>query len=163
MKISELRDKYVELEALRVERREATHEGRRAVPVARLRELSARYPGALRELERLPLADLVARREELERAAHGLAPEPEWSRAQRLYHAWLAEALRARRATRSREADRPPGEVVDADAERRLGACARELQRPPGGRLGAVIVTRVAEALGLETRACRSLLFPWDG
>ncbi len=135
MEIWELREKYATLEALRVARRAHTPGSRSEVPREALRALAARFPGALRELERLPLALITARHAELAEVARGLAPEPLWAEAQRRYHRTLRRALAVNRAAP---------------------------RRSPAGRLGLWAVQQVAESLEIELGACRALLFPWE-
>lgn len=93
-----LHGKYAALVRLR-ERRDVTP------PTAELRALARAFPGALRELDGLPLDELVRRRDAAGRAADGDAPEP-WIALVVRYHALLREGLDARR--RAPRADDAP-------------------------------------------------------
>jgi len=126
--VAELHEKYAALEALRVARRAAPTG---PPPLDELRALARRFPGALRELERLSLAEISARKEQLAEVLAGV-PEPLWAAAQRRYHDELRAAL-----------------------------TGRPLAPRGRGGLTAWATARVAGALGLEHRACRALLFPW--
>ncbi len=138
MEARALLEKYVELLALRRVRRDAPEA---PPPLPRLRALAARFPGALRELERLPMDLLEERARELEGVVAGLVEEPRWARAQRLYHAGLTRALAARAAG-------PQGRTREPGSMSRPGLTAR-------------VVEVVALELGVTSARCRSLLFPW--
>lgn len=111
--------KYRELEALRRHAREGTL----ADPRPRLRALAARFPGALRELDRLPDDELRARIRALSADDVALAP-PSWLEPLARYHAALCRALGAP------ERGRPPKARALAEVAAALGvdvATARAL------------------------------------
>jgi hypothetical protein len=146
--VAELRVKYVEIVRLRVARREDPNG---APPIVAIRQLARRFPGALRELERLPLAAALARQDEL---AHVLAggTEPLWSIAQRGYHDGLRAALAEKRA-------------AFAASERTSGKSDHTpvMRVPlPGGKLTSWVVAEVARGMGIDVSTCRALLFPWE-
>lgn len=87
-----LRDKYATLAEMR--RSDARGEPHR--PDAFYRALAARFPGALKELDRLPLEEIDRRVSGLARALDGGAVEP-WMTAITAYHAKLRELLAAKR------------------------------------------------------------------
>lgn len=162
MDLEELREKFVILEELRDAR---SLDPRGDVPRGALRALAHRFPGALREIERVPRDVLKARREALDRVARG-EDEPRWSIAQRLFHAELRGALAVKRmlghGLRSQD-ELTRGLVGHAFAEdaRRWLPRATELLEPPSGRIEPLVVAEVARALGATPSECRALLFPW--
>jgi len=120
----------------------------------RMRALAARFPGALRELDRLPMAVIEARIATLE-----AGERPAWAAALAEYHALLRSALRVRRrfgrdagveevrrwlegAGRPKAAE-PLYAALDAEA-------VEAVLRPPNGRLSRWVLTRVAERRGLS-------------
>jgi hypothetical protein len=132
--VARLRSKYVELLGLR----DAHARGEEPPDLrARLRALAAAYPGALRELDRLPRAAIVARLAELEGCSAG-APLAPWMLACDRVHHWLRVGL----------------------AMRAGGAGDERLRRPPGGRLVPVVLALVADELGLTPGEVASLVLP---
>jgi hypothetical protein len=144
-----LRDKYQTLRRLR----EQTHE---VAPRAELAALAARFPGALRELDRLPLDVIEARWSAIDAVVRGVAePEP-WMRLQVAYHGFMRAVLRIRRLSSQAEAragqdaitylarvgyvpavDEPPLERFDDEA---LAIIAK----PPRGRINPWVIAQVA-------------------
>lgn len=100
-----LAEKYETLASLR----RAHARGDAAPERATLRELTARFPGALFELDTLPLELIDARAAALREAAAraGEAEVPSWMRWMSRYHALVREDLARRRATPRAEAPRP--------------------------------------------------------
>jgi len=86
--LSALARKYRKLLELRVEYARTGQVTERDV----LRALAAEFPGALRELDRLPLEEIERRAAALEEAAAGRAGEP-WMQWLVAYHALLRAAL----------------------------------------------------------------------
>lgn len=134
-------------------------------PRDRLRALATRFPGALRELDHVPLATLIARREALNGAIGGGAI-PTWAKAMSRYHGWLRIGLRLRaEATRTEagaiawaEAYVPvfPGDPPRARLEPTL---LRLLVAPPDGRLVAVASSLAAEEAELTREAFDLVLY----
>jgi hypothetical protein len=128
--VSRLTDKYAEILALR----DAHARGEDPPDLReRLRALASRYPGALRELDRLPREVIVQRLAAL--AENELAP---WMVAMDRYHRWLRVALR-----RSRAVPRVGGRAVPAVVDR----VAAELGLTP---------SEVEDLIGLPTRRPRT-------
>jgi hypothetical protein len=89
--VSRLTDKYAELLALR----DAHARGEDPPDLReRLRALASRYPGALRELDRLPREAIVGKLEVLARTSEG-APLERWMLATRTTRTRMARAVRA--------------------------------------------------------------------
>lgn len=132
--VARLRAKHLELLALR----DAHARGEDPPDVrARLRALASAYPGALRELDRLPRAVLVARLEALDAWVAG-APLAPWMEASDRMHHWLRVGLAMR-----------AGHAGDA-----------RLRRPAGGRLVPAARALVAEELGLRPDEVAALVEP---
>jgi hypothetical protein len=128
-----LRAKYVEI----LDLRDAHARGEDPPDLrARLRALAAGFPGALRELDRLPRETIVARLEALDRSAAG-APLAPWMLAMDLVHARLRDALAdkrdpARPTPRSgRLWDRAIAETAEAMSLSRDEVAAMVLPRAP--------------------------------
>lgn len=116
--VSRLTDKYAEVLALR----DAHARGEDPPDLrARLRTLASRYPGALRELDRLPREVIVERLAAL--ATGELAP---WMVAMDRYHRWLRVALRRPTLVPRREGRVVPA-VVDCVAAE-LGLTPSEVE-----------------------------------
>jgi hypothetical protein len=120
-----------------------------------LRQLAADYPGALRELDRLPTDEIDARHRALTQALEG-GPAPVWAALHFEYHAWMRLALAVRR-------DAPMAElaelalIVEVVVDETLLACFR---RPPRGRLMAAVFERIAERRQRPAAELWSELFP---
>lgn len=141
MTLADLIEKHATLIALRARRAEAPDA---PPPRDALRALAERFPGALRELERLPPETLRRRMEELDRATRTGASPPRWAEAQRAYHLALREALAER-------------------AKSREPATAAPMPHVPGrGAMVAWAIARTATELGITHAECRALLFPWE-
>jgi hypothetical protein len=160
--VEELREKFVILEQLR-DARALDPSG--DVPREELRALALRFPGALREIERLPREVLRARREALDGVLRGES-EPRWAVAQRIFHAELRGALTVKRllGRRLRSTDELARDLVGrafADDAARWVTRIDELLKPPSGRIEPLVVAEVARTLGVTLAECRGLLFPW--
>lgn len=101
------------------------------------RRLAARFPGALKELDRLPLDEIDRRAAELGEAARSGAVAP-WMRAALAYHAALREMLAAKRR----------GERVEACEGTNGARCS----------MVAVAAARAAEAGGIDAADVRRLM-----
>jgi hypothetical protein len=145
-------EKYRELRRLRQEHAA----GETAHPRAALVALSRRFPGALRELDQLPMQRIEARLSQLEATLAGAAEPPRWARLQDAYHGALRVALSVkRRAAGGESVENLARELADdPEATRRLGpvdvALLRGLLSPPDGRLNRWVFARVAGREGVE-------------
>ena len=92
MSFSELRAKYEEMRALRV-----TDDGSYD-PRERMAALAARFPGALREIDTLPLDEIERRIEALTQAERDPARASKWMLAQLRFHALVRDYLHAKRS-----------------------------------------------------------------
>jgi hypothetical protein len=145
--------KYARLLALR-----DTHAATGAVaPRAELRALAERFPGALRELDRLPRAVLEARAEAL-RTALATGVTAPWMGYQWAFHGALRGAL----VVRLRRGTLPPGALAQ-EASRAAGFALDEgfvaaAQDPPQGRLTALAWRWVDALHGLPDGSARAYL-----
>lgn len=135
-------------------------------PPETLRALASEFPGALRELDSLPLPVIEARIVGLARALSTTTIEP-WMEWMLAYHALMRAALALKRQFASELG-------FDLDLERatqiaqglKLGLSAsagaafvREVARPPGGRLNRVIFQLLECAFGVSATQIESTLF----
>jgi hypothetical protein len=161
VELTGLAAKYAELATLRRERA-LGHE----VPPKRVfRELAARFPGALWELDRLPLEEIERRGELLLAASAGgtRAPWMDWLDA---YHALFRGALAVKARLRARKV-LAAGEASElaavASRAARLPLDAHFVEavaRPPAGRLAAVVWGVMEARFGESSEAMRGALFP---
>src|SRR5687767_12529638 len=136
-------------------------------PTLALRALAERFPGALRELDELSLAEIERRVGHLTALAEGGAKGAEaWVVPLWLYHRRLRGALAAKRWLRGRRsltpAERHEFEGQGAFDEGEAAFWGPELERlacPPTGRVTDVVLERVAFELGLSAEALAALLF----
>ncbi len=130
-----------------------------------LGDLAREFPGALRELDTLPLDEIDRRADRLEAAADAGESEPwmEWLYA---YHVAMRAALHVKRVLAGARGidDRRAFELA-RDAARVTGyrcdvAFVHAVARPPGGRLNAVVFGRLEAELGARPGSVWQALFP---
>ena len=168
--LRQLLAKYEEIQRLRV-LEESPNPGD---PKAAMRHLAERFPGALRELDRLPMSDVEARIAALRRALSG-AEAPHWAPAQSLYHRLFRACLSVKRdAALVAAAQRRP--TTADDLRGRLGERAgsefedpeiasllpdpHTLLKPAEGRLHPWVISRVAEHLGIRAEDVEAAFHP---
>jgi hypothetical protein len=118
---------------------------------ARLRQIAAAWPGALRELDTLPTDEIDRRALALERAAAGAPVEP-WMAWMHGYHALMRAALAIKRQ---------PGEAAALAAAHGVDAeFARAVAQPRHGRLMVTVFERLAVEHGVDRGAIWDALFP---
>ncbi|UJR86465.1 hypothetical protein [Sandaracinus amylolyticus] len=151
-----LREKYREMKRLR----EQHDAGSPVDPRPAMRALATRFPGALREIDELPMDAIDARIASLDRALSGAEIEP-WMRALARYHAWMRLALRLRLACASERSEARAREWLegaarphddDVDPRGLDDATLHAILRPPEGRLHRVVLARVALELGVDAQ-----------
>ena len=158
-----LQSKYQTLRALRLE-------GGAEPPRARLFALARAFPGALRELDQLPMELLETRFEAIERALGGEGPVEAWMRLQVGYHGFMRAVLRIRRLSRGRSLDfddaarelaaLPYEPAADEPPASRFGLLElRLIRRPPGGRLNPWVFAEVAKDCGTTPDTVLKALF----
>lgn len=132
---------------------------------ASLGELAREFPGALRELDALPLDEIDRRAEQLEAAAAAGESQPwmEWVHA---YHAAMRAALHVKgRLAGSRSVDDRRAFALAREAARVTGyrcdvGFVQAVARPPHGRLNVVVFERVEAELGVRPGSVWQVLFP---
>lgn len=142
------------------EMRRAHEDGTEGDPRELMRALAAEFPGALRELDELPMQTIEARLEALR------APQPPaWADTMSRYHGWMRLALAIKRA-HGRDAE--PAEVLLwlADRDTRPDEpndvtieAVRAILRPPTGRLSRWVLERVAQDTARELVAVEEDVF----
>lgn len=164
--VSALREKYLEIRRLRVEHAA----GLEADPRRELAALARRFPGALRELDELPMPEIERRLLALDTIVERGAEVPEWVRLQIGYHGLMRAALRIKRFARGRtgaDADNVLAELracyVPASDEPALASFDRAalyaILEPEQGRLNPWVFARVAELYGVPPERVRFALF----
>ena len=160
-------DKYQALLALRVHKSEAA-------PRAKLAALAAAYPGALRELDCLPLHVIERRLERLRAVAVGSAHVERWMTLQIAYHGCMRAVLRLRRALLAageRSFEDPQAclqrlaytAAADEPAPAWFSdAVLRSIVSPPRGRLNPWVVEHVARDQAVSPEDVLQALFSQD-
>jgi hypothetical protein len=135
---------------------------------AELAALAAEFPGALRELDELPMADIEARLTALDDVACGRAASAPWMHAVVRFHALARGALAAKRWLRGRKrvtaADRDAYAAATstmpfADDARAWTLNLAEVAMPRGGRVLGLVFARLASELGLSDADAHALVF----
>lgn len=147
------------------ELRRARARGEPVPEKAVFRALAGEFPGALYELDRLPMEALETRCAALAGVLAG-APEAAWMRPMAAYHALYRAALYVK--ARTGKGASPGAEeaaALAAAAGRHAGidvgsAFVRAVACPRGGRIGPVVMAEVAARHGGEPRALAEALFP---
>ncbi len=162
----ELRGKYERILAMRLAHASGD-EDPLAVP-GQMSDLAARFPGALRELDALPLDAIRRRLDALEGVLASQGPADPWMEAIALFHALMRGALVAKRWLAGRKVVQAS---TAADFEAALatlpfsadaGAWVADLARvasPPRGRVADAVLERLAQTLQLTVGEARRLTF----
>ncbi len=137
-------------------------------PVPAMKALAREFPGALRELDELPLDVVRARIAELDEAQRDPMRIATWMRASSSFHRLARGALAAKRWLAGRaDEDRDARRAAFVSASAMLddegsaaawGDALDMVDRPPRGRVMDLVHARVAEELGLAVDEVRSLL-----
>lgn len=164
-RLSRLLHKYDTLAALRRARSQGAPLPEKKV----FRDLASEMPGALHELDRLPLDVIEARRTALREALEGAlqdAPPAPWMRAMSDYHALYRAALFVKvRVPRAQPlTDELAATLADKASHHAKipvdAAFVRSVARPPGGRIGAVVLAETAARAGQPSSAVLKAIFP---
>ena len=154
--------------------RERREQGAGVAPRGELRALAREFPGALRELDTLPRAEIERRRASLRATLPGDAAAP-WMTWMIAYHATMRVALFIKaRLARSRDpgGDRLGSGLPDElarqiahDAARHSGLPIDEpfvhaVARPPARRVNAAVFERLGRELGVPADEMWQTLFP---
>ena len=160
-----LRDKYEQMLCLRQLHARAKEEPDFVEPDPRpaMADLARRFPGALREIDELPIDDIEARIAELAAAEQEPSRVAAWMTAQAAFHRLARGALAVKRWLAGRALT---AELDPAFAKAALAMPEREealawtddlaaIARPPRGRVMDVVYARLARELGVEVSAAR--------
>ena len=164
--LEELLAKYAQMLAMRMTHAAGNEDAGEAR--TRMAELAARFPGALREIDDLELAEIRQRIQLLEEVLHQRREVQPWMEAVALFHAMARGALCAKRWLGRRK--RIDAAVEEAFARgipllafpEEARAWSSELARiasPPRGRVTDLVFARLAESLGISEVAARRLVF----
>lgn len=155
--LHDLRAKYEEMLRLRIAHASPDEPDPRRDMAA----LAARFPGALREIDELTLAEICARLDAVTRAEPDSAEA--WMHAHAVFHALMRGALFAKRWLAGRKrVDAATREAFARDAIDDARAWIEDLDRiasPPRGRVTEIVIERVARTLDLAPRDARALVF----
>ncbi len=165
--IRDLHDKYTEMLRLRLEDAADTN---RSAPSPRraMAALADRFPGALREIDDLPLAVIRSRIGALEAAARDSSRIEPWMEAIARFHALTRGALTVKRWLGGRKtvhADlvtvftREVHALPYADDARAWKDDLARLARPPRGRVTDLVFERLAQMLGVPAVEARRRVF----
>jgi hypothetical protein len=164
--VEELRSKYVEMLAMRVEHASGDEDEDAVRP--RMAELAARFPGALREIDDLELDEIRGRVSALNAVLGGeREPEP-WMTAVVRFHALTRGALCAKRWLAGRKHvdasvraafERAVPQLAFPDDARGWASDLARIASPPRGRVTSVVFSRLARELGTNEREVRRLVF----
>lgn len=165
-----LRDKYEEMLRLRVLHARARDDSDflEPDPRAAMAELARAFPGALREIDELPIEVIRARIDELAVAENDTSSIAPWMHAQARFHALARGALAVKRWLGARLLT-PEVEASFAHALTAMGAGEREdaaawseqlaaIAKPPRGRLMELVHARLAAELGLDRTSAKALV-----
>lgn len=168
--LTALREKYEAMLALRLDHDRARSDPSFVEPDPRpaMAALAARFPGALREIDELPLEVIRSRIAELASAARDEAPIARWMIAQESFHRLARGALAAKRwlgktrATSAASAAAFASAVAEGTMLADALAWATALDvvaRPPRGRLMNAVFARASTELGIDEPELRILVF----
>jgi hypothetical protein len=151
--------------------RERRERGEGVAPRGELSALAREFPGALRELDALPRAEIERRRAELRATLLGSATAP-WMRWLIAYHATMRAALFIKgRLARSRVRGELPAELAGEIARETSRHTAvpiddtfvRAVANPPARRVNAAVFERLGRELGVAADEMWQTLFPPRG
>jgi hypothetical protein len=164
--LEELLAKYAQMLAMRIAHA-AGHEDADEAR-ARMAGLASRFPGALREIDDLELAEIRRRIRLLDEVLHEHREVEPWMEAVALFHAMARGALCAKRWLGRRKRIDPALEEAFARGipllpfPEEARAWSHDLARiasPPRGRVTDLVFARLAESLGISEVAARRLVF----
>jgi hypothetical protein len=151
--LAALRAKYEEMRSLRKGDPRNPPSGRAALR-QQLAALAARFPGALREIDTLPLDEIDRRIEALELAERDPTRAAAWMHAMARFHALMRGALFVKRSlSGDAEPDRWPDEALVWQDEH------ARIRRPPEGRLLELVYERLGRELGTTPRGAKAIVF----
>jgi len=164
--LGQLREKYRRMLSMRRDHDSGVEHD----PRQQMRELAIQFPGALRELDELPLATIESRIDQLGAVIEQPASPAPWMLWMVEYHGHLRAALRVKRfGLPLHDLDRALAQLrrayVAAIDEPSVETFASHealaaVLKPVGGRLSGWAFARIAERYGVEADEVRTALFP---
>ncbi len=151
--------KYRALVALRA-RRDAGGAGGGPGVVEELRALAREFPGCLRELDTLGTSELARRAETVEAALERGGAHEEWMAWIWGYHRLMRAALALRRGEGAGAGGAGAGGAGGAGGAELDAEFVAEVTAPPHGRLGVVVLRRLARDHARPAKAIAAALFP---
>ena len=149
---------------LRILALEAPH----ADPKDEMAALAAEFPGALREIDELPIEEIDARLASLARASRDLSAVEPWMRAVLSFHELTRGALTAKKWLSGRKIVT----AADRDALQKLAASTQDgsavapwledldsIAQPPRGKITELVFRRLAVMLSVSEAEARALVF----
>lgn len=164
--LRELREKYAEMLSMR--RDHANGSEHEADARRRMAALAARFPGSLRELDDLELAEIAARLGKLDAAIERPVDVEPWMVAVAHFHRLARGALSVKRwlagcrdvdAAVERTFDAEVAVLAFADDAREWRSELAALAAPPGGRVLALVFRRLSSALAISEDEARLRVF----
>lgn len=165
-----LRDKYERMLRLRELHERAAAEPGFVEPPPRpaMADLARAYPGALREIDELPIGLIRTRIAELTAAESDAARIAPWMTAQSRFHALARGALAVKRWLAGRPLTAALEEAFagalatlpHAEEAQLWSGDLAAIARPPRGRLMDLVYVRLADELGVDVTAARATVLP---
>jgi hypothetical protein len=162
--LQDLHVKYMEMRRLRI----LAIESPTTDPRQSMADLAARFPGALREIDELPLDAIDRKLKDLARAIDGDAQIAPWMKATARFHELTRGVLAVKRWLAGKK-------QIDAAIRAELEKVARDLPyaadvavwigdleaiaNPPRGRVTDLVFARIASELAIDESAARRLVF----
>lgn len=161
--ISALRDKYERIRALRLAHDRSANDSSFIEPDPRkaMASLADEFPGALRELDRLPLPEIERRIASLDAALEDPARVEGWMIAQHTFHTYARGALATKRWLGANALDETAFRKALPELRPEAALFATSLDviaSPPRARVMDVVYERTAGEIGLTVEELRALL-----
>jgi hypothetical protein len=168
-----LRDKYERMLSLRTAHARARDDAGfvEADPRPEMARLAAEFPGALREIDMLPLEVIAARIRAIRSAERSPDRAERWMFAQVVFHQHARGALAVKRWLAGRKTITPAIRSAFSRWAHSLGArddvllfvdALDAIANPPRGRIMNVVHDRVAVVLDVSTTEVRALVFGFE-
>lgn len=157
--------KYTEMQRLR----RGDQDGSITAPEASMRALAREFPGALREIDEMPLAEIDRRVAHLAGLLDQERAEEGWEAVSHRFHALLRGALCGKHWLAGRKPQE--GELREDFTRAASAFCYADdalawqeqlvaLASPPRGRLTTLVLERIAEESGIDRLTLDALIFP---
>ena len=165
-----LRDKYERMHRLRALHARARADAEFIEPDPReaMAQLARAFPGALREIDELPIEVIHARIDEIDAAERDPSLIAPWMRAHSRFHALARGALAAKRWLEGRPLTpdlvegyaRVIATLPDGDDAAAWSADLAAIAKPPRGRIMDLVYARLALELHTDVPSARAAVMP---